>query len=107
MPDDLLALGFEDVSHFWEPWCVALDGAEIASIAFSARLTPASAATGVATVPSRRGLGYAAAATAGWAKHPALACRHLFYGTSRTNFSSQRVVQRLGLRYIGASLAID
>ncbi len=106
MPETLVAAGFVDVGEFWAPWCVALSGDEIASIAFSAGLRPASAEVGVYTFPGFRGRGFAAAVTAGWAWLPALAGRVLFYGTSRTNVSSRRVVERLGLRYLGASLTI-
>lgn len=106
MPEALVALGFVDAGEFWAPWNVAFDGDEIASIALTARLGPASAETGVTTVPAFRGRGFAAAATAGWASLPALSGRVLFYSTSRTNVSSQRVAQRLGLRFIGASFAI-
>jgi ribosomal protein S18 acetylase RimI-like enzyme len=106
MPPALAAIGFVDVGEFWAPWCVALDGDDIASIAFAARLGPHGAETGVATAPAFRGRGFAAAATAGWSSLPALRGRALFYSTSRSNVSSQRVVQRLGLRFLGASLAI-
>ncbi len=106
MPAALVAAGFVDIGEFWAPWCVALDGDEIASIAFAARLEPAAAETGVFTVPAYRGRGFAAAATAGWARLPALRERTLFYSTSRANLSSQRVTQRLGLRFMGASFQI-
>ncbi len=106
MPAALVDLGFVDVNEFWAPWCVALHRDEIASIAFAARLAPASAATGVATVPEFRGRGFAAAATAGWASHPALARRILFYGTSLANVSSRAVARRLGLRFLGPTLSI-
>ena len=106
MPEALLVAGFVDVGEFWAPWCVALQGDEIASIAFAARLGPAAAETGVYTFAAFRGRGLAPAATAGWASLPALSGRRLFYSTSRTNISSQRVTQRLGLRFIGASLTI-
>jgi RimJ/RimL family protein N-acetyltransferase len=106
MPAELVALGFVDTAEFWPPWCVALDGEEIASIAFAARLGPAAAETGVATVPALRGRGFAAAATAGWASHPALSGHTLFYSTSRENRSSQRVAERLGLRFLGATFTI-
>src|SRR5207302_1073695 len=105
MPQQLAALGFSSPSEFWPPWCVALQNNEIASIAFAARLSRAAAETGVVTVPQFRGQGLAAAVTAGWAAHPALRGRALFYGTSRANVSSQRVVARLGLRFLGASLS--
>ena len=38
MPDDLVDAGFVDLSHFWEPWCVALVEDKIASLAFAVRL---------------------------------------------------------------------
>jgi len=52
-----------------------------------------------------RGPSYAAAATGGQARMPALQSRALFYGTRLTNISSQRVIARLGLRFLGGSLA--
>jgi hypothetical protein len=106
MPTALRTLGFTSASDFWPPWCVALQDGEIASIAFASRLTPVGAETGVATVPELRGRGLAAAATAGWAAHPDLRGHRLFYSTSRTNLSSQRVAARLGLRFLGASFSI-
>ena len=106
MPESLTAAGFVDAGEFWAPWCLALHGDDIASIAISARLGPRAAEVGVYTLAAYRGRGFAAAATAGWASHAALRGRTLFYGTSRANVSSQRVTQRLGLRFIGASLAI-
>jgi hypothetical protein len=106
MPDALVTAGFADVGEFWTPWCVALQGDEIAAIAFSVGAGPANAETGVYAFPAFRGRGFAAAATAGWASLPALSGRTLFYSTSRSNVSSQRVVQRLGLRFLGASLRV-
>ena len=106
MPAPLAAMGFAGVGGLLGPWCAALHDDEIASIAYSARLGPAAAETGVVTVPALRGQGYAAAATAGWAAHPAHQGRPLFYSTRRTNLSSQRVTRRLGLRFLGASLTM-
>ncbi|MGH2458180.1 MAG: GNAT family N-acetyltransferase, partial [Chloroflexota bacterium] len=106
MPVALVALGFMGVGDFWAPWCAALRGDEIASVALSARLGPEGAEVGVDTVPAWRGRGYAAAATTGWAGHPSLHGRRLFYSTWRTNLPSRHVAQRLGLRFLGASLAI-
>jgi hypothetical protein len=107
MPDYLVAAGFVDVGEFWAPWCVAFEGDQIASIAFAAGLGPKSAEVGVYTFPVFRGGGYAAASTAGWASLPALRGQALFYGTSQTNASSRRVTQRLGLRFLGATLTIS
>jgi len=106
MPEELVRLGFKDTGELWEPWCIALEGEEIASIAFSARLGKRAAEVGVITVPEYRGHGLASAATAGWASHPALHGLPLFYGANRTNTSSRQVAARLGLRFLGANLSI-
>jgi len=106
MPPALVRAGFMDVERLWAPWCVALDGDEIASVAFTAGLGPASAEVGVDTVERYRGRGLAAAATAGWAAQPGLSGRVLFYSTTVANRSSQQVTRRLGLRYLGADLTI-
>jgi hypothetical protein len=106
IPGGLAEMGFGDVSELWAPWCVALHQGEVASVAFAARLSETGASLGLATAPGLRGRGYAAAATAGWARMPALRSRALFYHTDRTNLSSQRVVARLGLRFLGASLEL-
>ena len=106
MPSGLAEVGFTDVERFWSPWCVALDGDEIASVAFNCGLTPASAEVGIDTVKQYRGRGLAAAATAGWAALPALSGRVLFYSTTVNNRSSQQVTRRLGLPYVGAELTI-
>jgi hypothetical protein len=107
MPTGLAKMGFTDVSEFWDPWCVAMHDAELASVAFAARLSEMGASLGLATSPELRGRGYAAAATAGWARMPTLRSRALFYSTSQTNISSQRVIARLGLRFLGASLGLS
>jgi hypothetical protein len=104
VPAGLAEMGFVDVSAFWDPWCVAMQHGEVASVAFAARLSETGAGLGLATSPGLRGRGYAAAATAGWARMPALRSRALFYSTDQTNISSQRVAARLGLRFLGASL---
>lgn len=107
VPAGLAEMGFDDVSAFWDPWCVALHDGEVASVAFAARLSETGADLGLATASGLRGRGYAAAATAGWARMMALRSRALFYGTDQTNLSSRRVVARLGLRLLGASLALS
>jgi hypothetical protein len=107
VPAGLAEMGFVDVSEFWDPWCVALQQGEVASVAFAARLSETGAGLGLATAPRLRGRGYAAAVTAGWTRMPALRSRALFYSTDQTNISSQRVVARLGLRFLGASLELS
>jgi Acetyltransferase (GNAT) domain len=107
VPTGLAELGFADVSEFWDPWCAALQHDGVAAVAFAARLAGAGADLGVATSPELRGRGYAAAATAGWARMAALRSRALFYSTDQTNISSRRVIARLGLRLLGASLELS
>jgi hypothetical protein len=107
VPAGLAEMGFADISAFWEPWCVALQDGEVASVAFAARLSETGAALGLATSPGLRGRGYGTAATAGWTRMPALRSHALFYSTDRTNISSRRVAARLGLRFLGASLELS
>ncbi|HME70824.1 MAG TPA: GNAT family N-acetyltransferase [Myxococcota bacterium] len=106
LPQSMLDAGFKGVGDFWEPWCVALGGDEIASIGFAARIGDLGAEIGVYTFPKFRAQGFAAAVTASWSSLPCLKSRTLFYSTQRSNSSSQRVAARLGLRRIGASVRI-
>jgi hypothetical protein len=106
MPDQLVKLGFRDVSDLWLPWCMARQEGRLVAVAFAARLSQAGACLGVVTVPAFRGQGYAAAVAAGWSRLSSLRSRALFYSTDQSNASSQRVVARLGLRFLGASLRL-
>ncbi len=106
MPQSMLDAGFKGVGDFWEPWCVAIERDEIASIAFAARLGGIGAEIGVYTFPTFRAQGFAAAVTASWSSLPFLNGRALFYSRARSNRSSQRVTARLGLRTIGASVGV-
>ena len=106
MPKHMMDAGFRSVADFWEPWCVALDGEEIGSMCYAARLGDKGAEAGVYTFPNYRSRGLAAAVTASWSSMPSLQNRALFYSTSTSNRSSQRVAARLGLRRIGASFRI-
>jgi RimJ/RimL family protein N-acetyltransferase len=83
------------------PWAVASIGGQVIAICHSARLTDRGAEAGVWTDPEFRGQGHAAAVTAAWASLLAPSGRHLFYSTSATNLSSQRVAARLNLHPIG------
>lgn len=102
----LVEVGFVAVTEFWEPRCVGFSGGEIASIAFAARLGPAGADAGLNTMPRFRGQGFGPAVAAAWASHPSLSGRTLFYSTDRTNRASRSVAEKLGLRFIGASLRL-
>jgi hypothetical protein len=107
LPRSLLDAGFLSLEDFWWPWCVALEGCEIASMAFAPRLTEASAEIGVFTFPPFGGRGLAAAVTARWSALESLKGRALIYSTRTTNRSSRRVAARLGLRSIGARVCIN
>ena len=105
MPRAMVEAGFVDLSHFWSPWCAATIGVDIAAIAFCVRDGLMAREVGVYTVGPHRGRGLAAAVTAAWSTmHP----RHpvLFYATRRDNASSQRVIARLQLPFLGESLRI-
>ena len=107
LPKGLRELGFHGVDDLWQPWCAAIVGDEIASIAFAARLSDVGAELGLVTAKAFREQGLAAAATAGWSRLPSLRSRTLFSSTDRDNISSQRVAARLGLRLYGTSLRIS
>jgi len=106
LPAAWRAMGFADVSHFWEPWCVAMVRGDIAAIAFAARLGESGAEIGVATLPAFRGRKLAPAVTAGWSSLPQLVTRALFYSTTRDNSASQHVIARLGLPLVGVSVRL-
>ncbi len=106
VPSGLHELGFKDTHEFWAPWCIAFGRDEPAAIAFAARLGPRGAATGVATSKAFRGRGFAAAAVAAWSSHPELTGKVLGYSHKRENVPSQRVTERLGLRFIGVQFRI-
>jgi hypothetical protein len=106
LPRHLVDAGFADVSRFWPPWCIALDGGAIAAMAFAARLGARGAEVGVYTFPGWRSRGLAAAVTAKWTCHPEIASRELFYSATAANVSSQRVAARLGLHHFATGLRI-
>lgn len=106
VPSGFHDLGFKDLNEFWAPWCVVFENEDAAAIAFAARLGARGAATGVATAKAQRGRGLAAKAVAAWSAHPDLANKTLGYSHNRANRSSQRVTERLGLRFIGVQLRI-
>jgi GNAT acetyltransferase len=106
MPAGLAGMSFADTGDLWPPWCAALGGDTVVSVAFTARLSPLGAEAGVATAPEARGRGLAAAVTAAWSMHPTLAGRACFYTTDAENRSSRRVAERLGLRLLGATISV-
>jgi RimJ/RimL family protein N-acetyltransferase len=83
------------------PWVMAVRDGKVVSICHTPARSPRAAEAGVWTRPEYRGRGYAAAATAAWAALLRPGGRVLFYSTSRTNVSSQRVAARLALRPLG------
>jgi RimJ/RimL family protein N-acetyltransferase len=105
--DELLGrLAPERARGIWAPWCIALHEGEVATVAMTARIGPRGAEAGVYTDEELRGRGYATAATAGWASLASLRGRILVYSTQRRNVSSQRVADRLGLRFVGSTLRL-
>ena len=83
------------------PWVMATHAGEVISICHTPRHTARAAEAGTWTRPDFRGRGHAAATTVAWAALLRPSGRHLFYSTSRSNISSQRVAARLALRPIG------
>ncbi len=106
MPLDLIELGFRNPEDFWPPWCVAMHEGNIVSVGMTARLSEIGAESGIVTVPGYRRQGFAAAAVAGWARHPDLTAKTLFYSAAQENVASIGVARRLGLRFIGTTLRI-
>ena len=107
MHEGLREMGFTDPTHLWPPWSVVLEDEEVASIAFTARLSSEGAELGVATPPSFRRRGYARVTTAAWAALPELAERVLFYSTELTNIPSRGLASQLGLPFLGAGLSVS
>ena len=83
------------------PWAMAVIDRQVVAICHSARFTDRATEAGVWTDPDFRGQGHAAAVTAAWSSLLVRSGRQLFYSTSSTNISSQRVAARLNLRRIG------
>ena len=83
------------------PWVMATVDGRVVSICHASRCNAHAAEAGVWTQPDYRGQGHAAACTAEWASLMRPSGRLLFYSTSHTNHSSQRVAARLGLRRLG------
>jgi len=107
LPKSLIHAGFVALDDFWWPWCVALEGDDIAAMAFTPHLGQAGAEIGVFTFPAFRGRGCAAAVTAGWSSLASLQGRDLIYSTRLTNRSSRQVAARLGLSVAGARVRIN
>jgi hypothetical protein len=83
------------------PWAMATQDGQVIAICHTPVSNDRAAEAGVWTHAAHRGRGHAAAVTAAWAALLRPSGRLLFYSTSRTNHSSQRVAARLGLRPIG------
>jgi RimJ/RimL family protein N-acetyltransferase len=83
------------------PWVMATHGDQVISICHTPVANASAADAGVWTHPDFRAQGHAAAVTAEWAALMRPSGKLLFYSTSRTNRSSQRVAARLSLRHIG------
>ena len=106
MPSSLADKGFLARDDLWEPWCLGVVDAQVASIAETVRTGPAGAEVGVDTAVGFRGRGLGVAATAGWSRHPQLTNHTCFYSTGRDNSSSRRLTERLDLRFLGSTFAV-
>jgi len=84
------------------PWAMARHEQRVISICHTPKANARAAEAGTWTHPDFRGQGHAASTTAEWAALMRASDRLLFYSTSLTNISSQRVARRLGLRQIGS-----
>lgn len=90
------------------PWAMSAVDRRITSICHTPLpMTDDYAECGVWTDPEFRRRGYAAATTAAWAQVVGGTGRHLFYTTVQSNRSSQRVTERLGLRFVGYEVGLD
>lgn len=87
------------------PWAAVFVGDKIVSSCDTVR-RGAGFEAGVRTATAFRGRGFAAAATACWARNMRPAGKLLFYSTSHDNTSSQAVARRLGLHWIGTHWAV-
>lgn len=84
-------------------WTMAVLDRRVVSICHTPVSSTSAAEAGTWTHPDFRGRGLAAACTAAWAARMRPTGRVLFYSTSWTNHSSQKVAARLGLRHIGCT----
>ena len=107
MPASLIDVGFRTQEDLWQPWCIAMANGQIASIAETGRTGAAGAEVGVDTDVHVRGQGFGAAASAGWSQHPRISQVMRFYSTGRENASSRRLAERLGLRFLGSTFAVQ
>ena len=90
------------------PWAMAIADHRIISICHTpVRLCDGFAECGVWTDPEFRGRGHAAAVTAAWAELFHGSKRRLFYSTDPDNRSSQRVTERLRLRFVGRHSSLE
>ena len=80
---------------------MALEDRSVVSICHTPVANARAAEAGTWTRAEFRGRGLAAACTAEWARLLRPSGRLLFYSTSRSNRSSQRVAARLRLRRLG------
>ncbi|OZB99150.1 GNAT family N-acetyltransferase [Paenibacillus sp. XY044] len=101
--------GFEwlvDDFSYAQPGVAVVQGGRAVSVCRSVRIGARAHEAGLETLEEFRGRGYAAAATAGWAKAVReLGCFPL-YSTSSDNLSSQRVAGKLGLSFYGVNFSI-
>lgn len=89
-----------------QPFVAVLEGGRAVSVCRSVRVTADAHEAGVETLPGFRGRGYAADATAGWARLVLFAGAAPLYSTSWENRASQSVAKKLGLVQYAADFQV-
>ncbi len=88
------------------PCAAVIRDGQAVCICRSVRKSRQATEAGVETLPDHRGRGYAGQAAAAWAQAVRQSGRIPLYSTSWDNLASQRVAQKLGLRWYGVSCEI-
>ena len=103
--DQYLSAWLPDIPVAQPMFVVVAEGQAVA-ICASVRLTKAACEAGVETAPPYRGRGYAALATAAWARAVRGMGLAPLYSTSWQNTASQAVARKLGLIHFGSDLHV-
>lgn len=103
LPDGFLDEGEID---FIEPAFAIIREDRAVSTCITVRRTDRSIEAGVDTQEAYRGRGYAGQATAAWVNAALDACLVPFYSTSSDNTASQRVAEKVGLKWFATELSI-
>lgn len=106
---ELLRGGFEEFVEELpsaQPFFALVEGGRAVSLCRSVRITPAAHEAGVETLPEFRGRGYAADATAAWARAVKSLGAEPLYSTSWENTASRALAKKLNLTQYGSDFEI-